>query len=193
MTGRSGTADERGAMTLVEVLLVLALLLVLATITWPALEPTLAAYQLRKSADLIRAEWNRARIAALKGGQTVQFRFVPDGRDYCLERLPEPTLDPGVATAVGVALLTPTRDHIAALPEKVSFAEGTVEQEEVLPVDRSQPQAQEGWSKPIDFYPDGTTATARLTLKNQRNQRVQVSLRGLTGVVTVGNVEANQE
>ena len=49
------------------------------------------------------------------------------------------------------------------------------------------------WSQPILFYPDGTTSTARLVLKNERDHSIELSLRGLTGAVTVSDSYAAEE
>ena len=40
----------------------------------------------------------------------------------------------------------------------------------------------------ILFHPDGTTSDARLVLKNDRGRAMELSLRGLTGTVTVGEM-----
>ena len=46
------------------------------------------------------------------------------------------------------------------------------------------------WSEPIFFYPDGTTSNARLFIKNKDGRMIEMLLRGLTGIVTVGDVIA---
>ena len=40
---------------------------------------------------------------------------------------------------------------------------------------------------PVFFFPDGTTSTATLILENKYQRRIELSLRGLTGVITVGD------
>ncbi|MCH7689054.1 MAG: hypothetical protein IH899_20665 [Planctomycetes bacterium] len=37
----------------------------------------------------------------------------------------------------------------------------------------------------IVFYPDGTTSTAEVTIKNERGKYITIQLRGLTGVARV--------
>ena len=51
------------------------------------------------------------------------------------------------------------------------------------------------WSKPILFYPDGTTSTATLLIKNDEARCVELHLRGLTGAVAVSAIgsEASYE
>jgi len=53
--------------------------------------------------------------------------------------------------------------------------------------------AEAGWSQPILFYPDGTTSDARLTVANEQGRYIDVTLRGLTGVVKVSDVYLGQE
>lgn len=48
-------------------------------------------------------------------------------------------------------------------------------------------------SEPILFYPDGTTSTATLILENRHQRQIEISLRGLTGVMTVGEPRAAED
>ena len=48
-------------------------------------------------------------------------------------------------------------------------------------------------SAPIFFYPDGTSSTARLFVKNQRERYVKLTLRGLTGVVYVSGLLSGEQ
>jgi hypothetical protein len=49
------------------------------------------------------------------------------------------------------------------------------------------------WSEPILFYPDGTATSARLVLKNEHGRSIELTLRGLTGVVSIGTVQSSEE
>ena len=44
------------------------------------------------------------------------------------------------------------------------------------------------WSTPIFFYPDGSTSTAAILLKNEAGRCIEVRLRGLTGTGTVTGI-----
>ena len=77
-----------------------------------------------------------------------------------------------------------------SLPENIFFV--ATETSSVAP---SQPWAatppaygslDAAWAEPVYFYPDGTTTDARLVLENEFNDQLELSLRGLTGVATVG-------
>jgi hypothetical protein len=50
------------------------------------------------------------------------------------------------------------------------------------------------FNEPVDaefqdilFYPDGTTSTAEVTIKNERGKYITIKLRGLTGAARVTN------
>jgi hypothetical protein len=49
------------------------------------------------------------------------------------------------------------------------------------------------WSEPIFFYPDGTSSTSRILIRNSRGRYLMVSVRGLTGVVQVSNLLTVEE
>jgi prepilin-type N-terminal cleavage/methylation domain-containing protein len=48
------------------------------------------------------------------------------------------------------------------------------------------------WSTPIFFYPDGTTSTAAVLLKNNRGNCIEVRLRGLTGIAKLTEINSAQ-
>ena len=85
------------------------------------------------------------------------------------------------------------------LPEDISFAAGqTWVDSRAATFESSSPaigaeQGEAGQSKPILFYPDGTTSSARLLLRNKQGRRIELALRGLTGVVTVGQLQSAEE
>jgi hypothetical protein len=45
--------------------------------------------------------------------------------------------------------------------------------------------ANTGSAPSVMFYPDGTTSTVELEIANQYDARVRISMRGMTGVVSV--------
>jgi hypothetical protein len=49
------------------------------------------------------------------------------------------------------------------------------------------------WSEPILFYPDGTASDATVVLENEYRRRIELTLRGLTGVATVGELYETEE
>ncbi len=196
MPSAGSPSSHRRAVTLTEILLVLCLLVIFAGIAWPALERPLAGQTLRKAADVVRAAWARARIEAMSSGQTRLFRYAIDGDRYCLESFSGPEYVPDAADggqALGAADLTASASHALErrLPEGIVFVSGEVaEDPRAASILESQTSgdAEMARSAPILFYPDGTTSTARLVLRNEHDRCVELSLRGLTGVATVGDL-----
>ena len=48
------------------------------------------------------------------------------------------------------------------------------------------------WSRPIFFYPDGTSGSAAVTLTNDREFATTIRLRGLTGATTIGELRRTE-
>ncbi|MHB8898361.1 MAG: prepilin-type N-terminal cleavage/methylation domain-containing protein, partial [Thermoguttaceae bacterium] len=76
---------HRRAITLIEVLLVLSLLVMLAAMTWPAMDRPMADQRLRKAADMVRTAWAKARIEAMSTGQTLLFESTLDSDQYTIQ------------------------------------------------------------------------------------------------------------
>jgi prepilin-type N-terminal cleavage/methylation domain-containing protein len=49
------------------------------------------------------------------------------------------------------------------------------------------------WAAPIAFYPDGRTSNATIRLESEGGATVDITLRGLTGVVTIGQLHRAEE
>jgi type II secretory pathway pseudopilin PulG len=178
-------------LTLVEVMLVLALLVVIGAIATPLLEGAFTRASLQNGGDLLRAAWSRARIAAMESGQAHVFRFECHGNRYIIK-----TLDV-LGTAEGdpaVPFDDKPRDASdlirtseARLPDGITFASADI-------ASSSQVEATLGktpngvWSSPIVFRPDGTTTDASVLLANEEQQTVRVTLRGLTGISNASEV-----
>jgi type II secretory pathway pseudopilin PulG len=179
-------------LTLVEVCLVLALLVVLGAISAPLLGGSFARAELQGAGDLLRAAWSRARLAAMESGQTYVFRFQPNGSEFQIVTLSDlGTPGAEVLPAVDTTSEQKPEDILRLpenrLPEGVLFAAGEVSAS-------SQVLATLGtatggvWSSPILFHPNGTTSDATLVLANDAQQTIRVTLRGLTGISNVTEV-----
>jgi hypothetical protein len=161
-----------------------------------------AGQRLRSGADQVRVEWSRARVQAMSKGQIVLFRFMPNGSQFRLEsRASDESVDQdptdgaaGSASGADAAASKPRQ-----LPRGVQFAGGQAAADSralQAENDQSQPpiSADGGsWSDPIFFYPDGTTSTARIALTNEYHRRIEISLRGLTGVAHVQEVSEGSQ
>jgi prepilin-type N-terminal cleavage/methylation domain-containing protein len=194
-------SNSPAGFTLLELTLVLALLVVVAAMVWPALERPLANERLRRGADKVRAEWTRTRLRAMTTGSPHVFRYQPLTNIYQVEvwHGAEAQLEAGTVTDFGTPLQPAIITQAVGdkgLPDGVVFdANQTLQDMRAMFVGADSAQGQGGaeWSDPIYFFPDGTTSTARLLLRNEQELYIARDLRGLTGVTTVSDVLAADE
>ena len=72
-------------MTLVEILVVLALLVVIGGLVVPVFTGSFASVRLRRAGDQVVTGWSRARAEAIESGQPYQFRFTPESGKFVIE------------------------------------------------------------------------------------------------------------
>jgi prepilin-type N-terminal cleavage/methylation domain-containing protein len=185
-----------GGFTLVEMLLVLAVLMMMAGLVWPSVTRLYSEHSLRQAAEGVRVRLTAARVNAIATGIAYQFRFEPSGRRFVV--LPVSSDDaagtPGQSTR-------PAWKVSGALPYKVQFelplnpqAAATIPVQP-LPQDLfaglpdGAQLASVNWSPPVLFYPDGSADNFVLGFVDQRQQTVQLTIRGLTAAVTLGKVQ----
>ena len=186
---------QRRAFTLMEMLLVLAIMVIVASMTLPALRGPMENQRLRKAGDLIRAEWAKARVRAMKTGRIHVFRYQTDGESYGVEPWyaaddDQTSTNDSNRQSGGVAALQET----LPLPDNISFAGGdTTSDSRSLHIEQNMGGAGGAAARPILFYPDGTSSTARVLLTNRRQTFVMVNLRGLTGIAQVSDLLSASE
>ena len=199
--------DHRG-FTLMEVLLVLAIVAITAALAWPVLEKPLANRRLHSAADEVRTEWCQARIEAMRSGQTYAFRYEVGGDRFYSE--PESasngrtssgasaTLNSAIGVQSGASTGAARPSDNKTLPKGIRFlGEKTVQG--MTPVSSSaaqtpsEEQPAEGWSNPIFFYPDGTASDVQLVLVCNRTCALRVLLRGSTATATVADAASALE
>jgi prepilin-type N-terminal cleavage/methylation domain-containing protein len=210
----SVASSGRRGMTLLEVLLVLAVLAIVAAMVWPMMDRPLAGWRLRRAADMVRTAWTRARNQAISSERVMEFQFSQGGVDFQV-------LAQGAAGSQQVSLDTATSESSAdtsanpspgiaksRLPEGVTFksgqsfgdvtavnldATGSSDGQGSISGEAAVMSNSSGSAQSILFYPDGSTSTAQLVLVNEHGWTIDVSLRGETGVATIGEAQAGQE
>lgn len=184
--------SSRAAFTMVELLLVLAVLVALVAITWPSFQRLYGDHTLLDGAEQARLQMAATRTRAIESGIAYQFRWEPSGRWFL--SLPfEPELDAPAEGAAGDNLTTLTaRNFAGELPETLSFIS-----EQQGPVGESLPPelfsrfveaeklAAIGWSPAVIFLPDGSAVDGDLVIGDQQGRRISLTLRGVTGSVRV--------
>ena len=201
-THHSPLTTHRGV-TLLEVLLVLTLLVTLASLAWPALKRPLSNQRLRKGADAVRIAWGRARVEAMSSGRTMVFRYEVEGNRYSIQSYAGAESSPETETSEGLENVDQygndpavLRGREPKLPEGITFLSSQTDEDtraESLALDEGPSAAGvAGWSEPIVFYPDGTSSTVRIVLRSEYDRCVELSLRGLTGVVNVSDTYSGE-
>lgn len=183
---------RHNGLTLVELILVLTLLVILGAVSVPLLGGSFSRAGLQSASDLLRGAWSRGRLAAMQTGQTYVFRFEPRGGRYQILALDQL----GMPESEELPAENPDAEHSAEdilrlslnrLPDGVIFARGDV-------ADSNDVTATMGstsggpWSAPVLFRPDGTTNDASVLLKNEHDQTIRVTLRGMTGISNASDV-----
>jgi len=201
-TGSPGR--PRSAFTLVEILLAIGVVSIILLIAWPNVLRLSSRQSLIDSADKVRALAASARVQAIESGLVYQFRYEPGGRHFVV--LPFEREFESVSATTSAGKETGRYSKASGqLPEGVIFEAPTLlkpsstgetsagpgqslssEALEGLP-DASTLESV-GWSGPVLFQPDGSAADATLALIDQRNQRISIRVRGVTGAVSASRV-----
>ncbi len=196
---------KRFAFTLLELLLTLAVLAALTAVAIPQVGLLASDRRLVRAGDLLRVEMTRLRIDAMRQGRVLMLEGMVEGSNLRAK----PFYSAGDATEAidqtgsQSGLLTGATQGVVSVIEQDSEAEELIELPEDILVEQvgvvsaarsmeveqlNEANQSQGWSRPILFYPDGTTSTAIVTLYNPQLGRVVVSLRGITGDVTISEV-----
>ncbi|MBN1589789.1 MAG: hypothetical protein JW888_09760 [Pirellulales bacterium] len=196
---------RRHAITLMEILLVLAIMVLIAATTWPSLERSIADQRLKNAADTVRAEWSHARAKAMSSGTAYRFCYTPETRTYWIEPCEDDSNGAALADDNGPSSGIGSEPDQLQLPENITIVKGSVysqSPEDVTSDETSTTQGAEPetWEDgepdaPIVFAVDGTCSPARLTLQNEHERGITVTIRGLTAISVVGevfNVEEEQ-
>ncbi len=206
-------AKRRLGVTMVEVLLVLAIIVAVAGIAVPSFDSMISSRRIKNSTDTVALDISEARVRAMRTGQAQVFTATLDGSQYTIE----PWLNSydEVDASAGATIKDSVSGSIVetqSAAEVSSFSDeeqGSTQRElesgvqffavETL-VDTRNAAAIEtttgvgaataavagsGTSNPVLLYPDGTSTTAQIVLVDEHGRRMVISLRGVTGRVSV--------
>lgn len=217
--GRAGTARRhafvRSGFTLLELLLVLTLVVAISAVAVPRLGEVLDRQRLNGSANDLRLKWDRARLEAMRTGQAQVFECQLETGKYTVKPL---VLQADINNAGAGADVMLNGGQVVETQASGFFgASDLAEDSETEELEsnitflslnvagdmRSYSLAQEAQTsglgdvntnsitQQVIFYPDGSTSTAEVQLKNPRGDVRAVRIRGLTGhcsVVAISNV-----
>jgi Tfp pilus assembly protein FimT len=185
----------RAAFTLLELVLVLAILILIASLSGPALLRSIASTGLDKGCDMVRSEMARARVKAIKTGHVHALVFAPGGRGMAIldfdNLAANQSLQRMDATQFDQSTNLVSDDNL--LPRGITFAAGeAISNSRSEFVTENSKGGSSGSVRPILFYPDGTCQDARIVLSNTKGDVKQVVLRSLTGSSRVTEVPGGQ-
>ena len=165
--------DSRGY-TLVEMLIVLAILVMVASLAWPSLRRTMEKSRLESAAQELQQQLNKARTRAIKTGETLQVSWVPGQSSYQIGPVPQHWRS-----------LTPTASGEQALTAQM--ADPSLGQDEAQPL----PPPQRSFRLPptVFFQATDNAATADPGESGQPSSRTE-RLPTDSTVGTTGTLEA---
>lgn len=209
---RRAEGKPRAAFSLLEMILVLAILVAIAAMVAPAVGDAVLRQRLDASVSRLRSEWDRARLTAMKTGQTQVFTCVPTARDYSIEPymsdadLVNASAGATVVTSGGTVAEATTDGTLTAaqstsgtakqLDEDITFVSCAVSSDmRAMSVAQAQGgvTAMSTANQMVLFYPDGSTSTAEVIIQNAGGMQRAVRIRGLTGstqILTPGELPA---
>lgn len=205
---RSPRRMDRAGYTMLELLLVLAVLAVILAVALPNVMRLFAQQKLTESAEKVRSLAASARVHAIDSGLVYQFRYEPGGRHFLVipfEREFEGISQNarGTGTAAGLGRFSKASGTLAegitfAAPTLLSSAgtgsAATTGMGQKLPSNllSGLPDASKleniSWSGPVLFQPDGSAADATFDMVDKRNQHITLKIRGITGAISLSRV-----
>lgn len=159
-------------------------------VSWPALDTIHAQYRLRQAGQLVQVRMSAARVHAIDSGVPHQFRFEPGGQRFLVLPYDQQALaaQPGAGHTLKVTGKLPsTRAQFAATGGQGSGQ--PLPGGSLTGIANAADFGDAGWSAPILFFPDGTAMAATVVIRDKKSQMVTVSVRGLTGSVSVSKIE----
>ncbi|MGB0595552.1 MAG: prepilin-type N-terminal cleavage/methylation domain-containing protein [Rubripirellula sp.] len=199
--------SRRSAFTLLELLLTISLLAAIAAIALPQAGMLLGDRRLVRAGDQLRAEMTSLRVDAMRQGRVMMldgliegnsvrikpFYSIADSTEAIDQTGSQQSLLTGATQGVMTTLeVDEEADKTIELPEGISImAVGVASAARSMEIEQlNQADQGQGWSRPVLFYPDGSTSTAAITLTDETYGKVVVQIRGITGDVTVSEVLA---
>jgi Tfp pilus assembly protein FimT len=181
---------RRPSYTLLELLLVCAVLVIVSALTVPSIDSMYGYYKMNAAVDSVKAAMVQARSAAIADGQPYRFcvvpghgnyRVAPDANDYWSgggqPTPPDPNNPPTVVEDV-----LPTGVNFAMGQNGSAPASAPANGGSSAPVGQVDPGS---WSAVTVFLPDGTARDdVEIVFQVKGARTTAVQLRALTGIVT---------
>lgn len=172
MNGRSGF--RRAGTTLIELVLVMVIVLILASLIAPRFTDFFPGLQVRSAAARLLAWTSKARAEAALTGARHRLVVDPQNRRFWIDFESKPLIEPGLYVPLAGSWGEET------LPGEVAFEK----------LDGLQPDPASAARQVLEFEPGGAPAkAATLTIANARGDRRTVKVEAATGTVSIVDPE----
>jgi prepilin-type N-terminal cleavage/methylation domain-containing protein len=187
--------DQRSAFSLIELLIVLALLAAVAAITTPTLISEMRNNQVFEAGETVREVLAESRKYAIDSGIDYEFRYEPGGQYFVvIPSEDEPSNansmqdDSSVANYVSVSGELPENFQIRAMEDSAGESVESLPPETFGQLENALQLSQKTWSRPILFHFDGTAQDFQFRVSDDERRTVEISIRGLTGAIRLSQV-----
>lgn len=185
---------QRAGFSLIELLIVLGIMVVLAGLATPSLISRMQDNRVFRAGETVRETLAESRSFAVDSGVDYQFRYVPGGQFFVV--IPA-ELEPSNANSVfdseatsDVMRLSGELSEeltVSAMPDAEDLVE-RLDPEWFGALPDSVRLSQQAWSGPILFRFDGTAEDGTFRVSDAEGRTVEISVRGLTGSVSMSQV-----
>ena len=201
---------SRIAFTLLEVLLVLAIIAVAAAMALPTFDSLITSRRVKNNTERIALELAEARLSAIRTGQAQVFTAALNGNQYTISpwldgydevnasagatiqsSLTGQTIDTGSngtstsdSSNEGTPLSLESGVQFYAVDTLLDTRNAAAIQTKTGVLPSAASGSTDGESNPILFYPDGSSTTAKVQLIDDRGRRMIIEIRGLTGRIS---------
>ncbi len=177
--------------TLIEMLLVVGIIVLVAGLGWQPLMRLAREHRVREASEEVRVVAAGTRTQALDQDLTFQFRYEPGGRRFIRVPYEQPQ-----SSGTNGQTATVRGQMTGYLPEGMTFQaiSGVSDGGGINPAmtaGLSSEFTNVSWSGPVLFFADGTAVSATFDIVDEVSSTRRVTIRDLTGAVTVSNLSNN--
>ncbi len=178
------TRSRASAFTLLEVLLVIALLAGMAAIVWPSLGSQQSRAELDNAASQLASFLSMSRSTAMSTGRRYRCVFSENGLIATIEVEDNPIEFPGVFERLKShwARLDLAESNVVCEMVDLTGYRKIIRMKERELIEEEMPLA---LHEPVEFFPDGRCDSGLIVLVGSSGRRLYLRLNGFTGAVKV--------
>lgn len=191
---KNPTLHRRRGFTLLEMVLVLAIIVAVGAIAAPIFRGSLEIEKLRKGIELVAADWVETSALAMETGETQVWLCEVGSSGFSASTysntggLTPTEAATTVADTTGLSATSGSASGSGSfgqtMPEGISISEVLVSEGDTM-VTMAENSMADASNATVFFYPDGTSSSARLSVIDEQQRTMTVVMNGLAGTVRV--------